>query len=687
MKARKVLFPAIVIFLAVLMSACGGSQPAQQTSTGKLVPWEYQPAISTPIKAVSDKQAITLQDSNNVISVKVPGGSFDTATSLSLGHPQNVPQVMSSEFTPIGAPIEISGADTRLNQPATVTFRVDKDRYASELKDGSLCIAYYDGRQWEYFEPTQIEPSSGMLSFTTYHFSLFGYGKISVEQQIKQYSHSKVVAKTVQKNVDKVVDKIVEQTVEHILKDKLGMNEDSTKFKIMSSLANDDEYRDLVDQFREGNAEEFNKTMMVFAGKKIAENVGKSALQSSLKYLSGKGVGMLEAGSQAAGFVAEGQYAEAGKIIGEKIADGFLVTKFVKAGAEIVQYNINTWKDAEIEAAYKAYQNGSNNKFFGYNVDLGDFDAVWNQMRGIGTRLESEAVNREIKRRENLGLRPPTDAELDAVRAQVKTDLKDQFEKRKSQEAEMEKETARTETLIGKLKDNGLLEEGMYGYDEANFNTETRLDQLLYLSEKILRDTGRKDWNTTLFSNDKEICANDMIALMKAWYSKNGPAEYAKLLYDKFKIGGPPSVASSSTTTAATAQPKTGPRVTGITGPDKFEFDSGNSVTGQYSFSVSVEGGTPPYTYTWIGRSAPQALLQGEKYASVKISPQDMRQPGAIKDGFFIWVTVKDSKGQHATWGIGNTQFTYGLKFTGRFETVNGVTTLVENKWEKVTEP
>ena len=30
-------------------------------------------------------------------------------------------------------------------------------------------------------------------------------------------------------------------------------------------------------------------------------------------------------------------------------------------------------------------------------------------------------------------------------------------------------------------------------------------------------------------------------------------------------------------------------------------------------------------------------------------------------------------------WGTGNTQYLYGLKFTGRFESVNGVMTLVEN--------
>jgi hypothetical protein len=36
-----------------------------------------------------------------------------------------------------------------------------------------------------------------------------------------------------------------------------------------------------------------------------------------------------------------------------------MVTKFFKVGVEIVQYRIETWKDAEIEAAYQAFRNGA----------------------------------------------------------------------------------------------------------------------------------------------------------------------------------------------------------------------------------------------------------------------------------------------------------------------------------------
>jgi hypothetical protein len=563
MKRFKVLYFILSIFIvtSVIFSGCQTSSPtnvpsATTSNQGKST---LSPGtITEPVKATSDKQPVTLADSQNTISVKVPGSAFDKATQLILSNPGNTPSINSGEFTALGATVDISAGDaTRLNQAATITFRVDKDKYAGDLKAGRIWIAYYNGKAWEYFPPASTDTATGTITFNTYHFSNFVDGKIEVEQQIKKFTHSQTVAKFAQKNVDKIVDKIMEQTVEHILKDQMGLDdeaaENSTKFKILSSLANDDEYRDLVNNFREDKAEEFYKTFTVFAGKKIAENVDKSTLQKSLKWLSNKGAGWLEAGSQAAGYITEGQYKEAGKVIAQKLADESMIAKFFKSGAEIIQYNIKTWEDNEIEAAYKAYRDGADKKFFGYNVDPRDFNALWNQMRGLATRLQSEALERETKRRQEMGLPPLTAAEMDKVRAQASNALKDQFDKRIPQEAAMQKEEDRLKALIAVFKTSGLLEEGMFGYDAANFNTESRLEQLMHLVDKIVRDTGRKGWNTTVFTNDVEISANDMMALIKAWYSKNGQEEYAKLLKDKFKMPGATASVSPSVTSGSAA--------------------------------------------------------------------------------------------------------------------------------------
>ncbi len=159
---------------------------------------------------------------------------------------------------------------------------------------------------------------------------------------------------------------------------------------------------------------------------------------------------------------------------------------------------------------------------------------------------------------------------------------------------------------------------------------------------------------------------------------KGNDYEYIDFQYINIKCDQP-------TTSSAAAGGK--PVITGFDGPGTLQFDSSFNVVGLYTFSVTVEGGSPPYYFIWKGARAPQILAEGMDMSSITISPQDMRQPGAIRDGFFLWVTVKDSKGQHAVWGAGSTEFLYGLKFTGKFDTVDGVTKLVENTWEVIREP
>jgi hypothetical protein len=528
--------PFVFIFLLVVLIVLPSCGDKSGSST-----WKYENKISTPLEVVSGLNEIKAGDlSTNQFQLTLPPNTFDTETKITIQTPKTAPLVNSKEFVPIGSPVEISGAGTRLNQPAILNFWVNKDKYAADLKSRSIWVTYFDGVNWNYFKPSFTDVATGIITYNTYHFSFFGTGKISVEERISQYAHSQALGELAQKNVDDVVDEMVKNTVEYMLKKRMGLDdesaESSVKFKIMSSLANDDEYKDLVEKFQHGDVTGFNETFNIFVGKKIAENLEDSMWKNTLEFVSDSGTDLVKAAAEAAGHAAEGQYLEAGRILGTQIAEEFMITKIIQSGVEIVQYNIDTWKDAEIEAAYKAYKNGSDNKFFGYNVDAGDFDALWNQMKGIATRLESEAVNLEIGRRESLGMPAPTEAELNKVRAQVRENLRQQFEDRRESEAEIEKNEVKIKALILKFKESRLLENGMYGYDDTYDDMESRLDKLFHLTKKILRDTGRRDWNLTAFTNEREISANDVITLMKAWYSTNGRDEYAKMLKERFNI-------------------------------------------------------------------------------------------------------------------------------------------------------
>lgn len=135
-----------------------------------------------------------------------------------------------------------------------------------------------------------------------------------------------------------------------------------------------------------------------------------------------------------------------------------------------------------------------------------------------------------------------------------------------------------------KFQESRLLEVGRFGYDATYDDMESRLDKLFHLTKKILRDTGRKDWNLTAFTNEREISANDVIALIMAWYSTNGREEYAKMLRERFQQYNEqtPTATPTASPTNSTAVPTSKPVVTAFTGPTKFEFDDSLNVVGLY---------------------------------------------------------------------------------------------------------
>ena len=532
-----------------------------QAPSAAIPQWQYERTIKETLKATTGAQSATLGNlAINQVQVVIPAGAFPSGTAVTVTTQDTVPAVNANVMTPVGTPVNISAGDkpTRLKQLMTVTLKFDPGKLPKGTNASLLWATFWDGQTWQLIKPDKVDLQAGTLTFSSGHMTLFGTVKITVDEKIEQYVHSKTVADVAQKDVvDEVVTKLAEAAIDHILKDRLGVKEESTKYKISSSLLKDDEWGDIIRQAKtvytnglkvrqEDDVVALVQTINGFVGKKLVENLDEGTLSNALKKIPGagynvstgagddaskelsSGVGWVTAGTDAAAYLAEKNYREAARIIGSKLADDIKLLKVVKASAEIIDYRINVWKDGELEAAYKAYRNGSSTKTgYGYEVDKGDFNGVWDQARAIGERMQIEAVAAETSARIEGGQTPPSPREEQLIRDKVKTNLEAEFKARSAKDDQIAAQEAELKKLMAVFKSRGLLDDAS-GFRYVNDNLDFRLDAVVRMRDKILRDAkGQKVTNEDIA---------DLTASYLSGSLPQGRAAYIALLKKKFGI-------------------------------------------------------------------------------------------------------------------------------------------------------
>lgn len=509
--------------------------------------WKFNSTIAAPItgRSTAGEDLALGKLEENKVSIVIPKGTFDAEAEVTVRNPESVPEYLGKEVAMLGAPVEISAdATTRLNEPVTLSFKYDPEQIDQARGTSSLRVAYHDGSKWEYIKPLAVDAEKGVMTFQTYHFSLFGANQIKDDAVITEsWIHSQTLDKQMKTGLNSVSDKVAEQVIDLTL-EKMGITDKTIKGKILGDVLKDDGYKGIYDAYQSGDVVDLNQKIALLAGKKIAENVSESALQEGLKTLT-EGAEDVAAISKAAGYIAGGQYKDAARIIGEQIADKFVITAAGKIAVEVVNGQIESWKNNEVEAAYTAYRDGANAKFYGYNNEKNDFDTVWSQMRGIGRQLCIEAISKENAVRAESGMPPLTEKQMDRVRASVKENYRKQFEARSAKEEELKKEEEKLRLLVKTFKDNNLFDTttGPAGLDKG-FDYETKLNILYHFTEKMMKDTKRFGLSdkTGLLVEGK-LSADDIAQAARFYFTvPDGKKLYQKFIKDRYNISLSPAL-------------------------------------------------------------------------------------------------------------------------------------------------
>ena len=481
------VFALIAISVAI---ACGGG--------GKKFERPIPEALTATAGSVDVSIGVLDTDKTAVV---IPAGTFGSDTEVTLVSPTEVPGISRSQGALFGAAFELSAGDrpTRLQHLVTVTVAFDPASIPEGTDAAFLKAAYFNGETWKFFQPDAVDLSAGTLSFTTDHFTLFGTAKISIEEVIERHAHSETLADNAQAALDDKIDGIMEEAIDNLLKDTLKLAPESYKSKILGSLLKDDEYREALEAAQKGDFGEYAEKINALVGETLVKELPKSDLIEALKGLGDEekdGEGFIEevgeivkVSSQAAGALAAGDTRGAARYIGEAIAGRFAATAAIKIAVELTQFEIDSWRDDKVEAAYEAYRDGKeSDSYRGYSVDKGNFDAVWNQMLAVGERLQLEAIEKEEEIRREGNAPPLSERETDIIRGKVKTELRAMFERRAQEEAQIAQSDAKNEKLLKAFQQAHLLEEGSFRYSSDKYDIDTRIESLLRIHEQILGD-------------------------------------------------------------------------------------------------------------------------------------------------------------------------------------------------------
>ncbi len=504
--------------------------------------WEYEQKISAPLNGlVSTDQDLSLGDlQTNQVGIIVKQWALSSGTVITVQHPSKTPKIFAEQVQTLGAPIEINAGELpiRLDEKAVVTFAFDPKVLSPDTFPSELRVVYFNGQEWETIRPLSVDMTWGVVTFETYHFSLFGLNKIKDKTKItEEWIHSKTLDEELKKNLNSASDHVANQIIDLTLQ-KMGITDKSLKGKILSDVLKDDSYKKIYDAYQKWDVAELNQRITLLASKKIVQNVPSSVFKTMLgETIDAKDD--IEAVSKAAGFAVEGRYEDAARIIGENIADKFLLTTATKIAAEVMQGQIDSRKNKEVEAAYMAFKNGADGYFWGYNVDPWDFASVWDQMRWIRRQLEIDAISKENAIRRESGMSELTAAQEDMVRAGVKASYEKQFMVRKEREIEITKQEEKLRLIIAWFAQADFFDSTLWpvGLDKW-YDYDSKLDVLDHFTRKMMDDTGRfnvseKEWLLV----DWALQITDIVqaARLYFWWP-DGKKAYQKFLKDRFGI-------------------------------------------------------------------------------------------------------------------------------------------------------
>ncbi|WP_128425018.1 hypothetical protein [Gudongella oleilytica] len=513
---EKVFIP-ILLVISMVLSSCSGSGG----SKGVVLDEPITAAIGSADTIIGSVEKYGVQ-------ILIPQGAVQEENTFTLKLAEDIPENDPSVGSTLGNPVDISieGDIKRFEEPIEVTFRLSDEQWESFENPGDIHIGYFDGYSWVYLEPSGIDLENRSVTFSTYHCSLIYPSKAEKEEMKRQLAKSIAVENVV---VDKKAE--LRKTTESLVKSVMGPNVDKSFLQdVVEGILDQHDVTQLVKTTANENWTEAGIQLGAVFTQVLASNLWAYAKNADALGDVAANLGLIGSFGTSAAHFENGDFEEAAKELARGIISTHPVGKLFTAAVNVTERQINRWKNAEIEAAYQIYLNGKEPTipFWGYgSISPGDFNEIWDQMRGVGRQIVIDAV--EDFKLENG--REPSSEERAQLERDAKATLEKEFRDRKEKEAAIAEAEKKNMEFLNIIDAGNLLVSGRYGYDSDKMSYKDRVRQIFQLRNKVLADTNRK-MNFGGFDSDTELNVYTVEALIKEYVS-NGEEAYNEMLAAK----------------------------------------------------------------------------------------------------------------------------------------------------------
>ncbi len=498
---------SLLILVLLLMSGCG------TTESGGVISWNNTSSVSEEMVMLTGDAPIVLGSlDTHGIEVNVPANAFEVPTEVALMPLEEEVEVDSSVFKPAGGlyRFEIRGDQPRSDVPLEITIKVDeKILQKAQETEGFRAVHYTNEYGWTYVKPLAIDLTAHTLTFETYHNNWWGAAELSEDErttlQINDISRRQWITSQIDGEMEALTKEIVDEMLigafdqhntdiatmiakevtQEIINDlTLTITSDSgseTKVGVGTSIG-------MMDNVLNGDYAALSTTIAMETGKALSKRLSNESLGEEL------GTGLKHAGvvAQSLGAISEGDFIGASKHISEFVIGESKVLKAGQLAVKVVDKKISNWRDTEIEKAYQIYLNGTESWLpWGYNVEAGDFESLFTQMRGVAHKVQADALERYAFQRDIHVDDIPADVAND-IRNQASKDLEEQFELRKQQESEIEKLRKNNEYVMERIKDWKLMDRGR-SYFPDDYPVELQIERIFGQINKVMHDTSRNN--------------------------------------------------------------------------------------------------------------------------------------------------------------------------------------------------